>query len=477
MQRKLFTNCFSFVWIGLACLLVYFPVVYLDFQRAWDDGWMIMNHYTVLGFRWENLKAIFTEYYVAQYSPVNQLIFTAIYAVFGYDPLVYHLYPVLLHIVNSFLVFSLLRRLISGCTEKAVMQKVCFFTALLFAIHPMQVESIAWISASKIPLYTCFALLSMLTYIRYIRTGKIRFYLMAFLLFICSFGSKEQSIVLPFVLLLFDWFLGRTSLFVNGEKQHATPAKESWGYLLLEKMPFFLFALFAGLCTYYNQSASTIERWAGYHLGERMVFACYSLVEYIGKLAFPVNLLYLYPFPMAPGKPLPVSFYIYPVVVSASVVFLLKMLNRQHRMVIFGLLFFLVNMALVLHIIAMSRFLIIADRYVYLGSAGIFCIAVWYGVSGLQKMPKHIRRWVMAVVICYFLYLGSYAHYRIYAWKDSDTLKREFKELIDPDVLLYERKDPEPAIEIYEKYATNYKGIVMDRHIGSGCATSTVADR
>jgi hypothetical protein len=435
MHRKLSADTLSCLWICLACLLVYFPVVTLDFQRAWDDGWMVKNHYTILGFTPENLKAVFTEFYAAQYGPINEVIYMAIHAAFGYDPAVYHLYPLLLHIANSCLVLLFIRQLIAGRVNATTARRVSFLTALLFAIHPLQVESIAWISASKIPLYTLFTLLALLTYIRYVRTGKVRFYIGTFLLFVCAFGSKEQCVVLPVTLALLDWALGRTPLLC-GEKTEEHPiAKKSWGYLLLEKMPFILFALIAGLCTYANQSAYLIDKWAGYPPGQRIVFACYSLVEYFGKLAFPVNLLYLYPFPMAPGKALPVHFFIYPVVIAAVCVFFVKIFKRKHWPVFFGLLFFLVNMVLILHIVAMSRFSIIADRYVYLGSAGIFFIAAWYGVSWWQEKRGSARKGVVIAAACYLLYLGAYAHFRTYTWKDSETLKKEFRELIDESLL------------------------------------------
>jgi hypothetical protein len=434
MQKKLSADAQSCLWICLACLLVYFPVVTFDFQQSWDDGWMIKNHYTILGFRLENLKAVFTEFYAAQYGPLNEVIYMAIHAVFGYNPAVYHLYPLLLHIANSCLVLLFIRQFVAGRVDASTARRISFLTALLFAIHPLQVESIAWISASKIPLYTLFTLLALLMYIRYIRTEKTGFYIGTFLLFICAFGSKEQCIILPVTLMLLDWALGRTS-FACGEKTETnTVTTKSWGYLLLEKLPFLLFALIAGLCTYANQSAFLIDRWAGYPLGQRLIFACYSLVEYLGKLAFPVKLLYLYPFPMAPGKALPVYFFVYPVMMVTAGIFLFKIIKRRHWFVFFGLLFFFINMALMLHIVAMSRFSIIADRYVYLSSVGLFFIAAWYGVLGLQKRKTSAKKGVIIAVMCYLLYLGVYAHVRTYAWKDSDTLKKEFRELVDKDL-------------------------------------------
>ncbi|MDR2562793.1 MAG: hypothetical protein LBC98_02490, partial [Prevotellaceae bacterium] len=148
-----------------------------------------------------------------------------------------------------------------------------------------------------------------------------------------------------------------------------------------------------------------------------------------GKLVFPIKLLYLYPFPIAPGKALPVHFFVYPVVIISAGIFLFKILKRQHWFVFFGLLFFIVNIVLMVHIVAMSRFCIIADRYVYLASVGLFFIAAWYGALWMRKKS------VIIAVVCYLLYSGVYAHVRTYAWKNSDTLKKEFIELINDDSL------------------------------------------
>ena len=102
MSKKISVNL---LLLCTVCLFVYTPVLFLDFQRGWDDGWMVMNHYTVFGFTWDNILAVFTQFHVAQYGPINELVYMAIHAVFGYNPALFHLYPLLLHVANSCLVF------------------------------------------------------------------------------------------------------------------------------------------------------------------------------------------------------------------------------------------------------------------------------------------------------------------------------------------------------------------------------------
>jgi len=364
MFGKLLTDRWLYLLICVACLLVFAPVVFFDFQSGWDDGWAVKNSYTILGFTPTNLKYVFTNFHYGQYSPISQVIYMGIYSVFGFNPAVFHLYPLLLHIANSCLVLLFIRRISSkfACIDTA--RKVAFLTALLFAIHPLQVESVAWISASKIPLYTLFTLLAMITYIKYVETGKIRYYTGVYVLFICSYGCKEQTIVFPFILALLDIILSRSALVFGEKTGFQTAGRQSWGFLLLEKLPFLLFALFAGLLMYVHQNETAKEVWTGYPFSQRLVFACYSLADYFGKTVFPVNLLYLYPFPMKPGQELPVHFLIYPVLVLGLLAFLIKAIKRTHWQAVFGLLFFLINLILVLHVIAMSRAAIVADRYV-----------------------------------------------------------------------------------------------------------------
>ena len=133
MQKKLLNDRVFYLLAGVACVLVYAPVVFLDFQRGWDDGWMVMNRFTFTGFTIDNLKTVFTEFYAGQYGPVNEVIYMAIYAVFGYNPAVYHLYPLLLHIANSCLVLLFIKRLTGRYADPTTVRYVSFFTALLFS--------------------------------------------------------------------------------------------------------------------------------------------------------------------------------------------------------------------------------------------------------------------------------------------------------------------------------------------------------
>jgi len=150
-------------------IVVYFSVVGHEFIIGWDDGWMVLNHYTIGGLNSFNLAAIFIETNQGQYSPVNQLLYTIIYSIFGADPSAFHLANVLYHAINVCLVFAFVKMLL-GFREKGDAKTVtvtAFVTALLFAVHPVNTEAVAWISASKAPLFTLFGLLGFICYMKY----------------------------------------------------------------------------------------------------------------------------------------------------------------------------------------------------------------------------------------------------------------------------------------------------------------------
>jgi len=178
------------------CGLVFYPVLDHEFLTAWDDAWQVMNVATEL-WTHENIRLIFMDYYYAQYSPVNQLLYTILYQFVGYNPFWYHLMCLVLHTCNALLFFFILRRLLLINLGKENIWKVSVISlivAALFAVHPLQVESVAWISASKILVYSFFYLLAVQCYIGYVQKKRIYLHVIMLLFFALSFGGKETNI-------------------------------------------------------------------------------------------------------------------------------------------------------------------------------------------------------------------------------------------------------------------------------------------
>lgn len=176
-------------------LMVYYPALNNDFIMEWDDQWQVMTSTTENGLTWENINHMFSYSFQNQYFPVNQLCYSLVYLfVDGYKAWGFHLFCVLLHLSNTLLVFILFKRLlrISGRMDKESIRPVSFITALLFAIHPLNVESVAWISASKILVYSFFYLIALYTYLIYVKIQKktISF---SYYVFVCSFIWRKRA--------------------------------------------------------------------------------------------------------------------------------------------------------------------------------------------------------------------------------------------------------------------------------------------
>lgn len=398
-----------YLFWAAVCLCVFAPSLGNDFLTGWDDQWMVFSKYTEAGWTIDNLWHIFTDFFGGQYAPWASISYLFLYSLFGYEPLYFHAYSLLWHIGCVCLTWKFISTLLrmQGGMERQHVLSVSLTTTLLFAIHPMNVESIAWISALKIPLYAFFYLLGLICYLYYIEKGKIGYYVWTLICFICSFWGKEQAVTFPLALLIVDWFTNRDmkSRFV-------------WS----EKMVFLFMAVFFGLVTIFSQGNGTGD--SGYSFGQRIVFSNYAIIEYFTKGLFPIKLNYLYPFPMLPGDALPLWFYTYPVLVVCLIAW--GYTYRRNRYLMLGICLFLVNLVLSIHLIPMSRHAIVADRYLYLSYIGI----AWLIADGVTRMEKK-HQWVKYLFMVYVLYLASYTFVYTKRWENTSYIKSYIKELLE----------------------------------------------
>lgn len=400
--------------------LVYYPILDNQLLDFWDDQWVVMNSYTISGINLQNLGNILSEFYHGQYAPFNEFLYLIFYSIDGYNPFLFHLASLLLHIVNGILVYIVIFKLftLSGRVEKNNILVISLITAFIFCIHPFNVESVAWMSASKVLVYALFYLLATITFLQFVETGKKRCYFYTLFLYVFSFFGKEQAVVFPAWMLLIYWFLN-----------HKLSDKGVW----LKILPFFVLSIVFGIITIYSQGSSRQDFFSGndnYPLWQRLVFACYAYLEYIFKILFPVKLSYIYPFPSTIGAPLPGWLIPYPVFILILLVTFWSLFKKQ-RPLIFGLLFFTIHIIIALHVIPLSRFTIVADRYAYLSTVGIELILAYYLVQCYHKIKRGIAKVIGVTFLCiYLLYFGGYAHERTYTWYNVDTLKKELRELL-----------------------------------------------
>ncbi len=418
IQQSL-SHYFYPVILIIVVLVVFFPILQNDFLYAWDDQWMVMNQYTEGGVNIRNLWAIFTEFYNGQYGPINEYIFLLLYTMFGYVPLPFHFVSMILHLSSVCFVYYIILQLFAQTTRTNFIIKnveaVAFLTALIFAIHPLNVESVAWISAVKVLTYAFFYLAASYTYLMYLKKMQLRYYIFTFILFFFSFLGKEQAVTFPVWLVLMYWILGFN-----------LKSKTIWLCIL----PFILLALFFGYITLLSQAQGGEELVdkVAYPFWQRILLGSYSFVEYICKFIFPYRLLYIYPFPMSIGEPTPSWLLVYPSLLIIIVVTLWKhLINKPF---IFGLLFFIIHIVITLHIISLSRSAVIADRYIYISSIGSSFIVAYYFIRMYEQCLKCKRIYLSTLFCCCILYMGIYSMIRCQAWRTSDTIKKEFIDLI-----------------------------------------------
>lgn len=425
MKNEFNTAWPYFVLISIV-ILIYYPVVNHDFLYQWDDHWVVINPYTTGGFNVSNIYNIFTKFYHGQYSPLNQMNYLIIYSLFGYSSFAFHLANLGWHLLNVLLVFIFLDTFLKSSTRLSTSnnRRIAFFTAFIWGIHPVNVEAVSWLSASKILIYSSFYLLAILSYLKFHKTRSVLCYCSTLILFLCSFLAKEQAVVFSLCILLIDYFQGRDLKDIQ---------------LWEEKAPFLLLAIYGGIITILSQGISDKE--LIYSLPERLFLGCYALFEYLTKCLFPFKLSYLYPFPMLPGESIPLRLWLYPIILVV-VVYCIYLLRKNT--ILFASTFFLIHILVALHIISISRFTVTADRYIYISCISV-CFFVIYNFYNKIYNKKRLKKSIMiSCIVLYSIYLGIYSNSYTRVWENSNSLKKELR------LLLKQRKDSKEIQEVQQ---------------------------
>ena len=385
--------------IALLTFIVYLSALKNGFTN-WDDQVYVTDNPLLRDLSFEGFKKLIFMNLAGNHHPLTMLSLAFNYSIFKLNASSYHIFNVIVHIINCLLVFYFIY-IISGRK-----MEIAFITALLFGIHPMHVESVAWVAARKDVLYTLFFISGLITYIWYIKQLKIKWLIITGLLFILSLLSKPAAIVFPVVLFLIDYFLKRKI------------DKRS----IFEKIPLFLISIAFGILTIasqYNIGAMGEEQ--VYNLFQKTLFASYSLLVYLAKAIIPVHLSTFYPYPDT--KEIPAFFYIAPFIVLGIIAAVIYFLRRK-RMLIFSLIFFLVNIAMVLQLISFGS-AILAERYTYVPYIGLFFV-IGNGLSFLLRThEKKFLKWKIPALLLlssFTIVLVVATYQRNKVWKDSETL-------------------------------------------------------
>ena len=373
--------------VGITGLCL-FPMLQNSFTN-WDDEVYVLNNMLLRGPDW---KGIFTQPVSSNYHPLTILSLAFNYGISGLTPFSYFFVNILLHLMNTALVFYFIRA-ISG---KKLW--VASLSALLFGIHPMHVESVAWISERKDVLYAFFFLWSLIQYWKFITTEKKIHYWASFFLFVLSLLSKPAAIILPLVLLLIDYYKGR-------------PLNRK---VIFEKIPYFILSVALALITLSMQANLGLASFEIFPFWMRIFFACYGVMMYFIRFIFPHPLSTFHPYPSPDDLGLAV--YISPVFIIGLCVLLWY--ARKNKILVFGILFFIINLLLVLQVIAIGS-TIVSERYTYVPYIGLaFVFAMW--IDKLTDRYGDRLKWVVLISVTFVFGIISFERTKV--WKDSGAL-------------------------------------------------------
>ncbi len=418
---------FSLLLIILTVAL-YYPVKSHPFVNYDDDVYVTENLQVQSGLSWDTVTWAFTTYAAGNWHPLTWLSHALDCELYDLNPGGHHQTSLLLHIANALLLFWVLQRA-TGCAGRS------FMVAALFALHPINVESVVWISERKNLLSMLFCLLALGAYGWYVSKPGVGRYAVVALMFAFGLMAKPQIITLPLVLLLWDyWPLQRMSFASNsaplaGETAPPFPAK-SFLVLVEEKLPLFAIAAASAAITMRAQrAAGAVVPLGMYPLSVRLSNAIVSYVRYLGKAVWPAHLAPMYPHPGGSLRP----WQIYCSLLVLLVVSAWVVERRKRRYLLVGWLWFLGTLIPMIGLVQVGR-QAMADRYAYLPLLGVFIMVCWAVADWVEEnhLPAAALPVVSAVVL---LALTVTARRQIGYWADNVTLWTHTVQVTGPNYI------------------------------------------
>jgi len=394
--------------LAVFTLAIYNQATHFSFINYDDDRYVTENHHVLAGLTWDTVKWALTSTDEANWHPLTWMSHALDCQWFRLNPAGHHLSSILLHLVSAVLLFLLLWR----ATRR---MGLSFFVAMVFALHPVNVESVVWVAERKNVLSTMFFLLTLGAYGWYSQKPNWKGYLAVAGLFVCALASKPMVVTLPFVLLLLDyWPLRRIQGW--GEPGELSPQQAGPGKLVVEKLPLFALSATSAVITMRAQRAAGAVVASTFPLGVRLKNAldCYFL--YVGKAMWPAKLAPLYPHP---GDSLPIWKVIFAVLfLVATSALVVKFRSRGYLLV--GWLLFLGTLVPVIGVVQAGN-QAMADRYAYIPLIGLFVMIAW-GVADLAEHTKLAFPWKIVTAVCVLAALSLVAVRQIGYWRSSTDL-------------------------------------------------------
>lgn len=415
------------ITIGLivSTLIAYEQVRLNRFVNYDDDLYVTENPNINKGITGKSIVWAFTTGYGNNWHPLTWLSHMLDCQLFGLNPAGHHFTSLLFHIANTLLLFWVLKRMTGAIWQSA-------FVAAVFALHPLHVESVAWIAERKDVLSGFFWMLTIAAYVQYAKRPDIKKYLPVVLFFCLGLMSKPMTATLPFVLLLLDWWpLERyqNKIGASPKSKQAKPIyqKASFGSLIREKIPVFALAAILSAITFAVQQkgkpTGILEgvpasiRITTAPLNIRISNALVSYVSYIAKTFYPRRLAVLYPHP---ADSLPIWGPIVSFAILATITVVVICLARRRRYLATGWLWYLGTLVPVIGLVQVGA-QAMADRYTYLPSIGFFIMVAW-GIGELSAKWRHQKLVMGTATGIVLAVLMVCTHKQVSYWRNSSTL-------------------------------------------------------
>ncbi|MGB5218291.1 MAG: tetratricopeptide repeat protein [Smithella sp.] len=389
---------------------VYWRVQNYDFIYFDDDIYVTQNSHVQSGFTADGLRWAFSTNYFGLWNPLTWLSLMFDYHLFGFNAGGYHWTNVILHLINSILLFLLFRNLTGAIWRSA-------FVAVLFAIHPINVESIVWISERKNVLSTFFWMMTMLFYARYVKEPEWKRYLPVIICFALGLMSKPMLVTLPFVLLLMDyWPLERAVISPQNNMERNTTRKEKISFLILEKIPLFILSaltVFINIYTPGHDTETQFLRTTGFI--ERINNAIFSYIMYIKKLFWPTDLSIFYLYLNIPAW----QIFLCAVLLILITIWVCRYF-RQYPYLPVGWFWYLGTLVPVIGIMTIGDHTM-ADRYAYVPFIGLFVMTAW-GMENISAKFTVLKKPLIFISVVFILLLAWAAHNQIKIWATTQIL-------------------------------------------------------
>ena len=392
---------------------IYYRAAFFPFCVIDDNDYVMSNAYVHEGLSFNSIKWAFTTVHANNWHPLTWLSLMMDSWLFGVNPMGFHIMNVVFHIINTALLFLLFNSMTGALWRSA-------FVAVLFAVHPLHVESVAWIAERKDVLSALFWMLTLFFYTRYVKQGRRSNYFSALAAFAFGLMAKPMLVTIPVVLLLLDyWPFQRLQfpLFAVAKKSGTDNINSTRAYkLLLEKIPFLVLSALSSIVTIYAQRmGDAIAPLENASIMDRIGNALQSYILYLKNMVLPFDLAVFY-------QLTPVEAWKAGCALLLLSVMLFQAFKKRNTCpyMLSGALWYLITLLPVIGLIQVGS-QAMADRYTYIPSIGLFVIASWGGADLAARFPKLRMAVITAGGTAVLLYAIG-ACIQLSYWKDNVTL-------------------------------------------------------